>query len=670
MMHCPKRSSLLAVGAVDFEFVRRNEAAGAGDRAHLALLRHAGEAAGQLRRRPCPCSARSLSRSIFGSPKLDAVVGGVRRLVDHLGGVQQRLRRNAADVEADAAEFGVALDQHHVHAEVGGAERGGVAAGAGAEHDQLAFDVGLAAAGRRPACGAASPRRGLRGGAARRAASRLRPQALRRVRPSAAAALRRSGASRPRGSRPPAPSADACRRPSPSIPSPRRRRGDGTSIVALSDSSVTRPWSFPTVSPGLTSSSITGTSLLSPMSGTRSSIVAMGAVHSSSRRRSPSTCAEVGGEARGRGAVDHAVVVAQRQRQHQPRRELAAVPHRLRRRLRHAEDRDFRRVDDRREAGAADAAERGDREAAALHVGRAELLVARLRADRRPARATSSSRPLRSQSRITGTTSPSGVSTAMPTWKYFFSTRFSSPSSEALKLRVLLQRRDHGLDQEHQRRDLDVLVLFAELLAEGLHLGDVGLVELRDVRDHRPVAREVGAGHLVDPRARLAPRPRRTWRSRPAATASAAGRRHRPPAAARAAGERAPSRRPARRALTMRPPRSLPRTCVRSTPSSRANTRTAGLAYGRSPRPPSDIGGRVRGAARRRGRRPGPAPAAAARAAAGAAAAGAGAAAAAAGAAAGARLPRPARAGAAAARASRLPRSSPRRRRYRSRRRP
>src|SRR5262249_35467513 len=34
---------------------------------------------------------------------------------------------------------------------------------------------------------------------------------------------------------------------------------DGTSIVALSDSSVTRPWSFATVSPGLTSTSMTGT---------------------------------------------------------------------------------------------------------------------------------------------------------------------------------------------------------------------------------------------------------------------------------------------------------------------------------------------------------------------------------------------------------------------------
>ena len=48
--------------------------------------------------------------------------------------------------------------------------------------------------------------------------------------------------------------------------------GDGTSIVALSDSSVISESSFLTLSPGLTSTSMTGTSLKSPMSGTFTSI--------------------------------------------------------------------------------------------------------------------------------------------------------------------------------------------------------------------------------------------------------------------------------------------------------------------------------------------------------------------------------------------------------------
>jgi hypothetical protein len=69
----------------------------------------------------------------------------VRGFVDHIGGVQQRLRWNAADIEADAAERGVALDQHGVEAEIGAAERGGIAARAGAEDEHAAFDVGLAA---------------------------------------------------------------------------------------------------------------------------------------------------------------------------------------------------------------------------------------------------------------------------------------------------------------------------------------------------------------------------------------------------------------------------------------------------------------------------------------------------------------------------------------------
>ena len=48
--------------------------------------------------------------------------------------------------------------------------------------------------------------------------------------------------------------------------------GDGTSMVALSDSSVTSGSSAATTLPGLTCTSITGTSAKSPMSGMRISI--------------------------------------------------------------------------------------------------------------------------------------------------------------------------------------------------------------------------------------------------------------------------------------------------------------------------------------------------------------------------------------------------------------
>ena len=61
--------------------------------------------------------------------------------------------------------------------------------------------------------------------------------------------------------------------------------GAGTSMVALSDSSVTSESSAFTASPGLTKTSMTGTSLKSPMSGTLTSIVLMETSEAHPRRR-------------------------------------------------------------------------------------------------------------------------------------------------------------------------------------------------------------------------------------------------------------------------------------------------------------------------------------------------------------------------------------------------
>src|SRR3974390_635050 len=54
--------------------------------------------------------------------------------------------------------------------------------------------------------------------------------------------------------------------------------GDGTSIEALSDSNVLSGCSGLTISPGLTHTSITGTALKSPISGTRTSATPLGAL--------------------------------------------------------------------------------------------------------------------------------------------------------------------------------------------------------------------------------------------------------------------------------------------------------------------------------------------------------------------------------------------------------
>lgn len=43
-------------------------------------------------------------------------------------------------------------------------------------------------------------------------------------------------------------------------------------------------------------------------------------------------------------------------------------------------------------------------------------------------------------------------------------------------------------------------ILFIDLYAQGFQFGDVGLIELGDVRDHRPIAGKIGTGNLFDPR--------------------------------------------------------------------------------------------------------------------------------------------------------------------------
>jgi hypothetical protein len=86
-----------------------------------------------------------------------------------LARVQQRLARNAAHVQAHAAEGGIALDEHGLHAEVGAAEGRGVATGAGTENQHFALDIRLAAVG-----GGAGDRHGRRRGGGRGLGGRSR----------------------------------------------------------------------------------------------------------------------------------------------------------------------------------------------------------------------------------------------------------------------------------------------------------------------------------------------------------------------------------------------------------------------------------------------------------------------------------------------------------------
>ena len=56
----------------------------------------------------------------------------------HLGAVQERLGRDAADVEADAAQL-FALHQHDLRAQLGRAQRRDIAARAAADHGNICF---------------------------------------------------------------------------------------------------------------------------------------------------------------------------------------------------------------------------------------------------------------------------------------------------------------------------------------------------------------------------------------------------------------------------------------------------------------------------------------------------------------------------------------------------
>ncbi len=59
--------------------------------------------------------------------------------------MQQRLGRDAADVETDTAQRRARVDQNDVLPQIGGAKGGGVAAGTGAQNQDIGLEIGLPA---------------------------------------------------------------------------------------------------------------------------------------------------------------------------------------------------------------------------------------------------------------------------------------------------------------------------------------------------------------------------------------------------------------------------------------------------------------------------------------------------------------------------------------------
>ncbi len=106
---------------------------------HLALPGQRAEAIGELLHDAALPVAQlvEIDRRLA---EVDAELGRLPGLLDHARRVQQRLRRDAADVEADAAERRPALDQRDVHSEIGGAKSGRIAAGSRSDHNEIGFD--------------------------------------------------------------------------------------------------------------------------------------------------------------------------------------------------------------------------------------------------------------------------------------------------------------------------------------------------------------------------------------------------------------------------------------------------------------------------------------------------------------------------------------------------
>src|SRR6516225_609801 len=127
----------LAVGGLHLDLARRDDAAGAVEGVDLVLFEQEGDA--------FDVAVDALVLEFHHGGKielrladLDAhLIEQMAGLFVELGGVQQRLRGNAADIEASTAEGFVLFDHRDLHAELRRADGADIAAGAGADHDEV-----------------------------------------------------------------------------------------------------------------------------------------------------------------------------------------------------------------------------------------------------------------------------------------------------------------------------------------------------------------------------------------------------------------------------------------------------------------------------------------------------------------------------------------------------
>ncbi len=125
-----------AVGGAHRQFVWRNKARRAVHQRDFARRGHRRQTTGQPAHHRMAVGAQRIEVDA-GLAKVDAGARQMRRLAHHPRLVQQGLRRDAADIEADAAKRRVALDEGHAQAEVGRSKRCRIATRPGADDDEV-----------------------------------------------------------------------------------------------------------------------------------------------------------------------------------------------------------------------------------------------------------------------------------------------------------------------------------------------------------------------------------------------------------------------------------------------------------------------------------------------------------------------------------------------------
>jgi hypothetical protein len=139
-------------GAGDVDAVRRSEAAVPLQPGHLVLAEQEFDASGEpLHGLAAPAVHGiqvQLHRAQLHAPFGQRAVGG---FLEQLGSVQQRLRRDAADIEAGAAERLPALDAGRLQPQLRRPDRGNIAARPGADHYHVKVSISHSNSLSRPA---------------------------------------------------------------------------------------------------------------------------------------------------------------------------------------------------------------------------------------------------------------------------------------------------------------------------------------------------------------------------------------------------------------------------------------------------------------------------------------------------------------------------------------